>query len=177
MKLTDLVQEVFVALTANKARSGLTVLGIIIGIGSVIAMISIGTGAQNMIESNIQALGSNLIVVMPGAQRGPGFQVSAGRGSAQSLTLADAEAIGQEIGLAKAVAPEVSGRYQVTARGTNTNTQAFGVTPSYASVRNVEIADGSFIAEQHVRTMAKVAVLGPTVSDDLFGEGVNRDMR
>ena len=89
----DLLQETYSALLSNKVRSGLTVLGIVIGIGSVIAMIAIGAGAQSMIQSNIQSLGSNLIIVMPGAQRGPGGSGEFGRGSAQSLTVDDAEAI------------------------------------------------------------------------------------
>jgi len=145
-------------------------LGIVIGIGSVIAMISIGQGAQGTIESSIQSLGSNLIIVMPGAQRGVGIQISAGRGSSQTLTLADAEAIQEQVPLAQAVAPEVSGRYQITARGTNTNTQVTGTVAAYSTVRNVEVDTGSFISDQNVTSMAKVAVLGPTARDDLFGQ-------
>ena len=173
MKTLDLFQETQSALLLNKVRSGLTALGIVIGIGSVIAMVSIGQGAQGTIEANIESIGSNLVIVMPGAQRGVGFQVSSGRGFGRTLTQEDAAAIQQEITLAKAVAPEQSGRYQVTAKGTNTNTQVVGTTEAYPTVRNVEIADGSFIAEQHERTSAKVAVLGPTVRDDLFGENAN----
>ena len=116
MLITDLFQETFSALLLNKARSGLTVLGIVIGIGSVIAMIAIGQGSQEMIQSNIQSLGSNLIIVMPGVQRGIGFQVSQGRGSSQTLTREDADAIASEISSVKAVAPELSSRYQVTAK-------------------------------------------------------------
>ena len=173
MIVYDLFQETYSALLSNKVRSGLTVLGIVIGIGSVIAMIAIGAGAQSMIQSNIQSLGSNLIIVMPGAQRGPGVQVSSGRGSAQSLTIADAEAIQKEISSVKALAPEVSRRYQVTARGANTNTQIIGTNDFYPSVRNIEIGEGSFITEQNIRTAAKIAVLGPAARDDLFGEGAN----
>jgi len=171
MKARDLFEEIYAALIANKARSSLTILGIVIGIGSVIAMISIGAGTQSTIESSIESLGSNLVMVMPGAQRGAGMQISQGRGTAQSLTLADADAIAQSVDLAKAVAPELSGRYQVTAKGTNTNTSVDGVTDSYPGVRNVEIAEGSFITNQNIRGLSKVAVLGPTVRDDLFGEG------
>jgi putative ABC transport system permease protein len=169
MKTSDLFQETFLALVVNKTRSGLTTLGIIIGIASVIAMIAIGQGAQGSIESNIQSLGSNLIIVRPGTQRGPGFQVSQGRGSAQTLTQADVDAIQQEISAVKAVAPEVDGRYQVTAKGTNTNTQIIGTTPSYTSVRNLEVADGNFFTDENITNGAKVAVLGPTTRDDLFG--------
>lgn len=173
MKTSDLFEETYFALTANKSRSFLTVLGIVIGIGSVIAMISIGQGAKGTIESSIESLGSNLIIITPGFQRGGGFQVSSGRGSAQTLTSEDADAIGQEIGSIKAVASELTGRYQVTAKGTNTNTQIIGATAVYTDVRNIEVDQGAFISNQNVQNLSKVAVLGPTTRDDLFGENSN----
>lgn len=173
MKPQDILNETFAALSANKARSGLTVLGIVIGISSVIAMIAIGQGAQGSIQASIQSIGSNLVLVMPGAQRGPGSQVSAGRGSARTLTQDDADAIIKEVTLAKAVAPEISSRYQVTSKGKNTNTSIAGVTSVYPSVRNVELDHGSFIGDQNLRSLSKVAVLGATASIDLFGEGVD----
>jgi len=173
MKVSDLFQETYFALLANKARSSLTILGIVIGIGSVIAMISIGQGAQSSIESSIQSIGSNLVIVMPSFQRGVGMQISSGRGSAQTLKQEDADAIQQEITLAKAVAPELSGRYQITAKGKNTNTSVIGTTAAYPVVRNIQIDLGSFISDQNIRSMSKVAVLGPTTRDDLFGENVN----
>ena len=167
----DILQETYTALSANKVRSGLTVLGIVIGISSVIAMVSIGQGAQGSIQSSIQSIGSNLILVTPGIQRGPGFQVSAGRGSARTLTEADAEEIIKNITLAKAVAPELSGRYQITSKGKNTNTAVVGTIATYPEVRNIQIDEGSFITDQHLRSLSKVAVLGPTARDDLFGQG------
>jgi putative ABC transport system permease protein len=170
MIVSDIFRETYSALLSNKARSGLTVLGIVIGIGSVIAMISVGQGSTASIQSSIQSLGSNLLMVSPSFQRGVGTQVSAGRGSAQTLKQEDADAIQQEITLIKALAPELSGRYQITAKGTNTNTSVVGTTAAYPAVRNVEIAEGSFISEQNVRSLSKVAVLGPTTRDDLFGE-------
>jgi putative ABC transport system permease protein len=173
MIISDLLQETFAAITVNKARSGLTILGIVIGIGSVIAMISIGQGAQGTIEANIESIGSNLIMIMPGFQRMVGSQVSAGRGSAQTLSQEDADAIQNEVTLVKAVAPDVSRRYQVTAKGKNTNTQVIGTVSAYIDVRNIQIDIGSFITEQNTRSLSKVAVLGPTTRDDLFGEGVN----
>jgi len=171
MKLGDIFHETYLALSANKARSGLTILGIVIGIGSVIAMVSIGQGAQTSIQSSIQSIGSNLILVMPGQQRGAGSQVSSGRGSAKTLTQADADAIANEISFAQAVAPELSGRYQVTSKGKNTNTSVTGTVAAYPTVRNVSVDSGVFITDQHVRSLSKVAVLGPTTRDDLFGEG------
>ncbi len=174
MKTFDLLEEVFFALWANKARSGLTILGIVIGIASVISMIAIGQGSQSSIESSIESLGSNLIQISPGAQRGVGMQVSQGRGSAQTLKKGDAEAIESEFSdLITAISPEVTGQYQITAKGTNTNARVVGSTPDYLTVHNTEIDLGSFITDQNVKGLSKVAVLGPNVRDDLFGEDVN----
>ncbi len=173
MRFTDILEETYAALSTNKARSGLTILGIVIGISSVIVMLAIGQGAQSSIQSSIQSIGSNLIIVMPGAQRGPGTFVSAGRGSARTLTLDDANAIASQISDVSAVAPEVSGRYQVTSKSLNTNTTVDGTVPSYTSVRNVTIDSGSFISDLNNSGAAKVAVIGPTARDDLFGTGVD----
>lgn len=169
MDIRDVFQETYSALLANRARSGLTILGIVIGIGSVIAMVSIGQGASGSIQSSIQSIGSNLVLVMPSFQRGVGTQVSAGRGSARTLTQEDADAIQNEITLAKAVAPELSNRYQVTSKGKNTNTSIVGTVASYSTVKNIEIEEGFFISDQNVKSLSKVAVLGPTARDDLFG--------
>ncbi|MDE2079470.1 MAG: ABC transporter permease [Patescibacteria group bacterium] len=169
MNFNDTLEETYTALSANKARSGLTILGIVIGIASVIAMVAIGQGSQQNIQSSIQSLGSNLIEVMPGAARGQGFGVSAGRGSAKSLTDADAQAIAAQVQNVSAVTEEVSGRYQVTAVGTNTNTTVDGVTSSYPTVRNLQIDDGQFISDQDSLSISKVAVIGPTVMQDLYG--------
>lgn len=171
MIFLDLIKETLRSLTSNKVRSGLTILGIVIGIASVIAMVSIGQGAKNTIESSIEAIGSNLIIVMPGSQHGGAL--NAGRGSAQTLTLDDAVAIGSEIQNIKGVAPEVSRRYQITAKGNNTNTQVAGTVPAYLDVRNVKIDSGTFITDQQIKSSAKVAVLGPTARDDLFGAGID----
>jgi len=173
MIISDLLKETYSAILMNKIRSGLTVLGIVIGIGSVVAMISIGQGAQGEIQSRIESIGSNLIIIMPGFQSS-GSQVRSSRGSAQTLTQDDAEAISEQVSFIEAVAPEISSRYQVTtAKGTNTNTSIVGTVSSYAQIRNLEIALGSFISDQHVKNLSKVAVLGPTTSNDLFGEGSN----
>jgi len=171
MKIADLIEETYFSLTVNKVRTGLTMLGIVIGIGSVIGMVSIGQGAQGSIESRIQSIGSNLIIVSPGAQRGAGVQVSSGRGSAQTLTQEDADVIIKDVTSVKAIAPEISRRYQITAKGTNTNTQVVGTVSAYPSVRNIEIDTGLFITDQQVSSLARVAVVGPTTRDDLFGAG------
>lgn len=173
MKPSDLIRETYFALSGNKIRTGLTVLGIVIGIGSVIAMIAIGQGAQGSIQSSIQSIGSNLLMVMPGSARGPGEAVRGGLGSARTLTQEDANSIAAKVSNIAAIAPENSGRYQVTSKGKNTNTSVVGTTADYPIVRNVEIEEGNFITEAHVRSAAKVAVLGPSVRDDLFDEGAN----
>src|SRR5579864_3652086 len=121
MTTADLVEETYSAVTVNKVRSGLTMLGIVIGIASVIALTAAGQGAQGSIQSSIQSLGSNLLIVIPGASRTFGTTVSAGRGSAQTLTPDDANAIAGLSGVAL-VTQEISGRYQVVYSGQNTNT-------------------------------------------------------
>lgn len=169
--IRDLLSETIWSLSRNKARSGLTILGIVIGIASVITMIAIGQGAKSTIESNIEAIGSNLIVVMPGAQRIGG--ISQGAGSSQTLTMEDADAIRSQIQSIKAVAPEVSRRYQATAKGNNTNTEVVGTLADYLTARNVKMNIGSFFSDQQIRSSAKIAIIGPTARDDLFGQNVN----
>lgn len=170
MKIYDVLKETYSALSGNKVRTGLTMLGIIIGIGSVIAMTAIGTGAQNSIASSIESIGANLVMVMPGVQRSFGGP-SGGRGEAQSLTVEDANAIESEVSNVAGVVREVTSRKQVVATGTNTNTSIIGTEPSYSTVRNIAIDEGNFISSQNISSGSKVAVLGPTTRDDLFGVG------
>jgi putative ABC transport system permease protein len=169
--LVDIFRETIRSLSGNKARSGLTILGIVIGIASVITMVAIGQGAKSTIEKNIESIGSNLIVVMPGAQRVGG--ISQGAGSSQTLTLEDSDAIKSQVQNVQAVAPEVSRRYQITAKGTNTNTEVIGTVKDYLTVRNVKMNIGSFFTDQQIKSSAKVAIIGPTARDDLFGQNVN----
>ncbi len=173
MKSKDLLAECYNALTVNKIRTGLTMLGIVIGIGSVIAMVSIGQAAKNSIEASIQSIGSNLILVSPGSTRGLGALVSSGRGSSQTLTNEDEKALDSQISLPHTTEPETSTRAQIIAKGTNTNTRVIGTVAAYTSVRSLEIDLGSFITDDQNRTSAKVAVIGPTTRDDLFGADVN----
>lgn len=170
MKITDLAEEIWLGVSSNKTRSGLTMLGIVIGIASVIAMLAVGEGSKAQIEANIQSIGSNLLLVQPGFQRGAGVTVSAGRGSSQSLTREDATALTNTEGVA-AVSPEINSRQQIIAKGTNTNTSVVGTTPTYLETRNLSVDTGSFFTDAQVNTRAKVAVIGPTTRDDLFGEG------
>jgi len=170
MNLVDIISETYSALSANKVRSGLTMLGIVIGISSVIAMMSIGQGAKNSIQSSIEGLGSNLLTIMPGVvQPGRGI-VSSGRGSAQTLKEDDIDVIKKISGVA-AVSPESSRRFQVSApTGNNTNTTVTGVLSSYPDVRSIAVANGSFLSESNTRSYGRQAVLGATVAQDLFGE-------
>jgi len=165
--LRDLLKETIWSLSANKVRSGLTILGIIIGVGSVIAMVAIGQGSQASISEKIESIGSNLIMIQPGSQRSGGVRTFS---SMKTLTEEDMDAIKRDVSNIAAIAPVDSGRYQITAKGTNTNTQTVGTTPEYASIKNIEMNLGTFISEYHSKIAAKVAVLGPDTRDDLFGE-------
>ena len=171
MTTKDILHETLSALTANKVRTSLTMLGIVIGISSVIIMVSIGQGAQSSIQSSIQSIGSNLIIVSPGATRSFGYGASSGRGAAKTLKVDDVTAISKEVTNIAAISPEISGRYQLTAKGTNSNTTVTGVESTYATVHNVTVNDGTFITDQDNSSRSKVAVIGPTTSDDLFGVG------
>lgn len=170
MDYIEIIVEAIGTLTLNKLRTGLATLGIVIGIGSVIALISLGQATSSAIQAQIQSLGSNLLTVQPGGTSTGGVRGAAG--GATTLTLEDAKAIesSSQISTVRAVSPELSHRAQVTTGRTNTNTQVMGVTPTYAEIRNVTMASGNFINEQQVNSMAKVAILGPTVVENLFGE-------
>lgn len=170
MTTLDILHETYTALSSNKVRSGLTMLGIIIGIGSVIAMVSIGQGAQSSIQSSIEGLGSNLLTIYPGAlQPGRGI-VSSGRGAAQSLKNEDADIIKNIEGVSL-VAPELDRRFQIVSpAGNNTNSTVIGTVPEYYVIRNMKAGFGSFFNENQMNGLSKVAVLGPTVAKDLFGE-------
>lgn len=169
MKLKDITSETWSALSANKVRSGLTMLGIVIGISSVIAMISIGNGAKASIQSSIEGLGSNLLTILPGVvQPGRGI-VSSGRGSAQTLKNEDIEIL-RAIDGVSIVSPELSRRFQAVAMGNNTNTTITGALPEYAPAHNIILANGNFITEANQRSIGRQAVLGATVATDLFGD-------
>ncbi len=173
MFFSDLFKETFFSLASNKSRSALTILGIVIGIASVITMISIGQGAATQIEDQIQSLGSNLLMVSPGASQGFGSMVKSGRGSANTLTLGDAEAIEKYVENIESVSPIVSSNKQIVVKGANTNTSVYGVKEDYSSVKDIEMEMGTFVSESQNQKISKVAVLGPTTSIDLFGEDVN----
>ena len=170
MKIKDLIEETTTSIKSNPTRTGLTVLGIVIGIASVIVMLAIGNGAQASISSSISSLGSNILTVVGGGGNRQGG-VNMGRSTQQTLKMEDADAILEKIFLVKAISPELSSRAQVLAEGNNTNTSIIGVVPDYEIVQSVELEDGSFINDSQYRSGARVVVLGPTVRDDLFGVG------
>jgi putative ABC transport system permease protein len=173
MEIHEIISEALSALTNNKMRTGLAVLGIIIGIGSVIALVSLGEASQQSVQNQIQSLGSNLLTVQPMGQSAGGVRTAMGGGT--SLTLDDAKAIktSRQITTIKSVSPELQRRTQVVAGRNNTNTQVVGVHPEYAEIHKITMSSGSFISQTEVDSMAKVAVIGPQVVSDLFGEGAD----
>ncbi|MBN1263200.1 MAG: ABC transporter permease [Candidatus Pacebacteria bacterium] len=171
MDYQELITESLLTLTLNKVRTGLAMLGVVIGIGSVIALMSLGQASQQSITSSIQSLGSNLLTISPGSQISGGIR----GGSVQTLTYEDAQAIANspQITTLSKISAEFSSRAQIVAGKNNTNTNVTGVLPDYADIRNLAISSGSFITGLQVSSLSKVAVLGPETVTDLFGENVN----
>jgi len=172
MKLKKLIKSGIRNLAVNKLRTGLAILGIVIGIGSVIALVSMGEASKAAVQSQIQSIGSNLLTISPiNASSG----MVRGASSVTTLTLDDADAIQTESSITTVaqVSPEYSGRSQIIAGRNNTNTTVVGVTAVYATVRKVTMTSGTFITDAQVSASSKVAILGPTTADDLFGEGVD----
>ncbi len=154
------------ALRRNKLRTVLTMLGIIIGVGSVITAVSITTGARVQVEEKVASLGQNVITIFSGNFTTGGAR--GGWGGAPTLTIEDAEALKNTVADVVAVSPEVRDRNQVLANGLNWNTQVLGEGPDFPQIRSWKMADGSMFSEQDVRSIAKIAVIGKTVVDQLF---------
>ncbi len=154
------------ALRRNKLRSALTALGIIIGVGAFIAMVSIGNGAKSQVEAQVASLGRNVVTVFPGSFSSGGAR--GGWGSASTLTVEDAESIKREIADVAAVSPEVRDRNQVLANGLNWNTDIRGVSPDFLSIRAWSLASGAMFSDTDVRSAAKDCVIGATVAKQLF---------
>jgi putative ABC transport system permease protein len=171
MEFSELLAESLSTLSLNKVRTALAMLGVIIGIGSVITLVSLGQASQRSITNQIQTLGANLLSISPGSQNVGGVR----GGNVDTLTLSDAEAIATspEITTISKVSAEYQSRAQVIAGKNNTNTQIIGVLPDYAAIRNVSVASGTFISQNNVGAVAKVAVVGPQVVSDLFSQGAN----
>jgi len=154
------------ALRRNKMRSLLTMLGVIIGVGSVIASVSITTGATKQVEDKVASLGQNVVTVFSGNFSSGGMR--GGWGSAPTLTVEDSRAIKNEVANVVAVSPEVRDRAQILANGQNWNTQILGESPDYPQIRDWDIASGGMFTEGDVRGLGKVAIIGKTVVDQLF---------
>jgi len=166
MKFYRLFIEALESLNANKMRSMLTVLGIVIGVAAVIAMISIGRGAQASIASRIESMGTNLVYISPGSTSEGGVQTVAG--SAGTLTLDDAEALA-DLPNVVAVSSQTSNFAQVVYQSQNTRTRLMGVTPDYETVGSLTLEDGVFISADDQKARSLVVVLGSSVAEDLFG--------
>ncbi|MFZ5807111.1 MAG: ABC transporter permease [Verrucomicrobiota bacterium] len=167
MKISFAVRIAFRSLWRNKMRSTLTALGIIIGVGAVIAMVSIGNGARTQVEDQIASLGQNVVVIFSGSRSAGG--VRSGMGGAGTLSLEDAEAIQREIPQIINLSPEVSKSAQVIAEGQNWYTRVQGESPDYFAIRQWAFEEGQSFTEQDVRSAAKVAVIGATIRKQLFG--------
>jgi len=172
MSLRNLLREALLSLTANKGRSGLTILGIVVGIAAVIIMVAMGRGATSYVQGEIAGMGSNLIMVTPGGgsmndgKPGGGGQ---GAGAVDTLTMADAEAVASDVSGVQASAPEVQRSYEVVADSANKNLATVGTTASYAAIRNLDVASGAWFSDSDEAAASQVVVLGATASTDLFG--------
>ena len=169
MSALDIFRTALSSLGENKLRTGLALLGIIIGVAAVIVTVAVGRGAQEAVTAGIESLGTNLLFVRPGNASQGGFFF--GQGSATTLTLDDADALLDPAFAPsiEAVAPELSTNSQLVARGENTSAQVLGVTPEYLSVRNNSIVSGQFLTSSHVLNRSEVAVLGAGLAETLFG--------
>jgi putative ABC transport system permease protein len=155
------------SLGANKLRTGLASLGILIGVGAVVALLALGSGAQKDVIERVSSLGSNLLMVRPGRRRGPGGVRSTVH---QDLTLDDAEALMARVSAIEQISPVVSGRVQVKYHNRNSNISVMGVAPTYFGMRSYEIEKGRQFTDGEVNGRARVAVLGPATVEDLFAE-------
>ena len=159
----------FTALYGNKLRSLLTMLGIIIGVGAVIAMVSVGMGVRSNVQNSIASLGSNMLIVSPGSTNKGG--VRGGAGSTITLKYEDAQAIKSKIKGIDYVSPSVSSKYQIVNGNQNWNSSVQGVTADYMAIRSLSVSTGSFITQDNLNKRDRVAVIGTTVASNLFGEG------
>ena len=166
MKWKNLIKVAFKNILKNRMRSFLTMLGMIIGVASVIALLSLGAGTQSDIEGKVQSLGTNLLIIMPSWSHAGG--VSRGAGSHNTLSTKDIEALARDATLIDLISPVIRANGQVIAGRNNWFTTMNGVSPNYTDIRSWQVESGTFFTERDVRTRNKVAVLGTTVADQLF---------
>lgn len=167
--LKECIKMAFEGMLSNKLRTFLTMLGIIIGVGAVIAMVSLGLGMQEKVKENISSMGSNLLIVMSGGRTANGQRIASGSGA--HLTYDDAKAIEKNVDGIKYVAPGVQSSYQLVAGNQNWNTQVQGMTPNIIDIRNYTIKTGRMYTEKELTSRDRVCVIGQTVADNLFPEG------
>lgn len=168
MTILMIIKIAFRALVRNKMRAALTMLGIIIGVSAVIAMVSIGQGAQASVQAQISSIGTNLLFVSAGAQNVGGVRSGTGETGTNTLTVEDLEAIGREVPSVSMVTPAVNTRTQLIFGNQNWNTQIQGVNEQYPEIRKWNVQDGAFFTDAEVRTSGRVLVIGQTIADNLF---------
>ncbi|HEV2763000.1 MAG TPA: ABC transporter permease [Pyrinomonadaceae bacterium] len=168
MNITGIIRIALRALARNKIRAALTMLGIIIGVAAVIAMVSIGQGAQASVRAQIEGMGTNLLFITAGSQNVGGVRTGAGDAGTNSLTVEDLEAVRREVPSVALVSPQVNARSQLVAGNLNWGAQVQGVSDELPGIRRWAVSTGEFFTETDVRTAARVIVLGQTVADNLF---------
>ena len=168
MTILMIIKIAFRALVRNKMRAALTMLGIIIGVSAVIAMVSIGQGAQASVQAQISSIGTNLLFISAGAQNVGGVRSGTGETGTNTLTVEDLEAIGREVPSISMVTPAVNTRTQLIFGNQNWNTQIQGVNEQYPEIRKWNVQDGTFFTDAEVRTAGRVLVIGQTIADNLF---------
>ena len=171
MDLLSIIRIAFRALQRNKMRAALTMLGIIIGVSAVVAMVSIGRGAQAAVQAQIDSIGTNLLFVSAGAQNVGGVRSATGDSGTNTLTVEDLDAIKRELPSVAMVTPTVNSRGQLVAGNMNWNTSVQGVSEQYPEVRKWPVQNGEFFTDSDVRTAARVLVIGQTIADNLFPGG------
>jgi putative ABC transport system permease protein len=168
MDFLMIIRVAFRALVRNKMRAALTMLGVIIGVSAVIAMVSIGQGAQASVQAQIESIGTNLLFVSAGAQNVGGVRSGTGDTGTNTLTVEDLDAIKREVPSVSMVTPSINARSQLVSGNANWNTTVTGVSEQYPDVRKWPIQSGEFFTDADVRTAARVIVIGQTVGDNLF---------
>lgn len=170
MNMANLFKIALRAIAANKLRSFLTMLGIIIGVASVIAMLAIGQGSKKSIQANIAEMGSNMIMIRPGQDKGPGG-AQQDASDMQTLKLKDYETLKEQSKYLAAISPNVNASGQFINGNNNTPSTMYGISPDYLQIRQQKVKDGDMFTDEDVKTSAKVCVIGKTVADNLFTNG------
>lgn len=170
MNYSNLFKIAMRAIAANKLRSFLTMLGIIIGVASVIAMMAIGQGSKKSIQANIAEMGSNMIMIRPGQDKGPGG-AQQDASDMQTMKLKDYEALKEQAKYLSAISPSVNSSGQFINGNNNTPSTIYGISPDYLKIRQQKVKDGEMFTDEEVRSSTKVCVIGKTVADNLFTNG------